>query len=146
MPPSNLFYCAEALCCKQELLFTAAIAAAAGVVQVAFPRREKLVFRELDFLEEVAGVLGVFAAAALLLRHAEIVYRNQHLHIARQLNDREYSKCYQNFFLAVYIAEVSFEAFAYALRYAAAGFAAAIASVSYTHLARVFDAGGKLAV
>ena len=64
-------------------MFAIAVAATATAVILG---REKFIDREAHFAEQIAGIVGC-RAAALLTRHAVVVNRHQHLHIADELDD-----------------------------------------------------------
>ena len=71
-------------------------AAAAKALSVAgvLGRWEKLIGREFNSAEEVAGVLSrVFT---LLFGNAKIINGNKHLNISNELNDAEKTKCNKN--------------------------------------------------
>ena len=70
-----------------KFLLLGSLAAAAVVIRVARARREKVIGREFDLSEGVAGTVG--GIVTLLFGYAEIVYRNQHLNISYELNYRE---------------------------------------------------------
>ena len=66
----------------QSGLFAAA-AAMSFAVHISHLGREELVGREIDFREQLAGIIR--CGRAFFLRDAEVIRRNQHLHIALNL-------------------------------------------------------------
>ena len=61
------------------------ILSAAATAAVARFRREKLVGREINLAEQLAGVVA--GGDAFLIRNAEIKRGNEHLHIPHNLHD-----------------------------------------------------------
>ena len=68
---------------------TAGTTAAAAFIAVA-GFGEEFFNRKFNIAENVAG--RIVRLCALFLRNTEIIYRHEHLHIADELNDREYSE------------------------------------------------------
>ena len=74
----------------------AAAASAATILRLrklTLSGREKLIHRELEVLEQGAGIFG--RACTLLLRHAEIVCGHEQLYIALQADNAELTKGHQ---------------------------------------------------
>lgn len=80
------------------LCSVAATGAGSGCGVIFKPRREKLVCREFDVLEYLAGVIG--GGYALLARNAEVICRNKHLHPTLKLHDGKKSKGNKHFSVA----------------------------------------------
>lgn len=75
--------------------------------KVGKARREEIVNRELDFLEELARIIG--CGCAFLIGHAEIVNRNHHLNRSLNLNDGEQADSYSNSLVGTVTAEIAVE-------------------------------------
>ena len=77
-------------------LATAATATAISILclrDFTLSGREKLIHRELEVLEERAGIIGI--TGAFLVGHTEIIGRHQQLNITLQLDDAELSQRYK---------------------------------------------------
>ena len=74
---------------------------AAAVLVVVCLRREKRIGGEFDGVKELAGIIRCLIAGAVLCGNAEIIRRNQHLHIADHLQNTEQTDCCQNHLAAV---------------------------------------------
>jgi len=97
---------------------TAAAAGDGRGCEIGGVRREKSIGREADFAEEITWVV-IALFNANLFRHAEIIYRNKHLHLSLQLNNHKDSECYLNDALSAVVVKAAVEAACDRARYAA---------------------------
>ena len=84
-------------------------------VKVLFLRREKLVYGEAQFVKQVTRVV-VCGGNALVLRNAEVDYRNKELNISFQSYDSKQTDGYKHFSDVVAVNDDVVKHTAYALR------------------------------
>ena len=113
------------------VILTLSSAAAAAVVflLMALCRWEEFIDREADLFEGVTRVI-LHVVAALLLWHAEIICRYQHLNVALKLYNRKQAERYAHCFFRGSNVEISVKQSADAARRRAAAFA--LAAVAWT--------------